>query len=350
LTGPAVRPKTSRQRAAYAPIWILFAICAAEGAAQDEVPVERHAYLMGTEVSIQVWAEERRQGMLQSEAMLEELCRAEDRLTTWRTDGALGRLNRIPVGAEAVLDKELCQLVGRLRHWWMLTGGSFDPLVGRLMEAWDLRGSGRIPAPSDRHQALLRSGFVRVSFDADRCAVTRHADVLWDSGGFGKGAALDWLLDSSSAKNWNSWLVDLGGQIALFSSPHRPLRLQIPIADPRDRALPVASVTLDSGSLAVSGGSEKDLWVDGERVGHILDPETGFPAPAAGSVVVWSQSALDADVASTALYVMGREAGVEWAERRNLAACFAGPGGTPVWTCSQAFIERFGIPRPAVPN
>lgn len=328
-------------------VCLVFALHPTETAGQDAVPAERHAYLMGTEVSIQVWAEERLEGMLQSEAMLEELRQAEDRLTTWRADGALGRLNRIPIGAEVVLDADLCQLVGRLRHWWLLTGGTFDPLVGRLMEAWDLRGSGRIPAPSDRQKALLRSGFARVSFDADRCAVARHADVLWDSGGFGKGAALDWLVNESTARNWSSWLVDLGGQVAVFSSPNnRPLRQQIPIADPRDRARPVAAVTLDFGSLAVSGGSERDLRVNGERVGHILDPETGFPASSAGSVVVWSESALDADIASTALYVMGREAGLEWADGQHLAACFLDPGDTPVWGCSQAFIERFGIPRP----
>lgn len=350
MTKPAVNPRTARRKAAHISIWILFAVCAGQGAPENGVPAERHAYLMGTEVSVQVWAEERQQGLLESEAILEELRQAEDRLTTWKTDGALGRLNRIPVGTEVVLDKQLCQLVGRLRHWWLLTGGSFDPLVGRLMAAWGLRGSGRIPAPSERRQAVQRSGFDWIAFDADRCAVTRHADVLWDSGGFGKGAALDWLLDSSSAQNRHSWLVDLGGQIAIFSSPYRPLRQEIPIADPRDRARPVAAVSLDSGSLAVSGGSERDLWVGGKRVGHILDPKSGFPAPMAGSVVVWSQSALDADIASTALYVMGREAGVEWAERQHLAACFVDSGGTPVWTCSRAFIERFGIPRPAVPN
>ena len=42
-----------------------------------------------------------------------------------------------------------------------------------------------------------------------------------------------------------------------------------------------------------------DLQVHNKRVGHILDPRTGTPAPFGGSVTVWSDSALRADALST---------------------------------------------------
>ena len=60
-------------------------------------------------------------------------------------------------------------------------------------------------------------------------------------------------------------------------------------------------------------------------MGHILDPRTGFPITRKTSVVVWHQSALVADVLSTALYVMGVEEGLRWAEIRGVAACFIVP-------------------------
>ncbi len=320
----------------------------AEGAAGG--PTERHAYLMGTEVAVQVWAPDGAEGMRQSEAMLQELLQAETWLTTWRTDGAIGRLNVAPLGATVKLDEELCELVERLRQWWTRTGGAFDPLLGSLIQVWDLRGLGRIPEAKELESALRRSGFTKVSFDRDRCTLARQVDVLWDSGGFGKGAALDRLLEMSRERNWAPWLIDLGGQIAVFRPPERPFRHEIAIADPLRRGTPLGWVTLDSGSLAVSGGSERDLQVGSRRVGHILDPRTGFPAATAGAVAVWSESALDADIASTALYVMGREVGLNWAEVHGLAACFIDPGSPARWNCSETFIRRLGFPRSDLPN
>ena len=67
-------------------------------------------------------------------------------------------------------------------------------------------------------------------------------------------------------------------------------------------------------------GSERDVRVGGRRVGHILDPATGEPAAFAGSVTVWRERALVADILSTALYVKGPERGLAWADARDVAA------------------------------
>jgi thiamine biosynthesis lipoprotein len=75
------------------------------------------------------------------------------------------------------------------------------------------------------------------------------------------------------------------------------------------------------GSLSTSGGSERDRFAAGRRISHHLDPRTGEPAAFIGSVSVWHPSAFVADVLSTALFVMGPEKGLSWAEARGLAAC-----------------------------
>ena len=122
-------------------------------------------------------------------------------------------------------------------------------------------------------------------------------------------------------------MVDLGGQLALVGeSPVGgwPVR----IAHPRQRDMPVVELRLTSGSLAVSGGSERDRWVDGERVGHIVDPRTGRPVSRSLSVAVWHERALAADTIATALYVMGIDEGRDWAEAHGIAACFVVPHGS----------------------
>ena len=95
-----------------------------------------------------------------------------------------------------------------------------------------------------------------------------------------------------------------------------------------------------TGSLSTSAGSERDLVVNGERVGHIFDPRTGRPATFNGSVTVWHERGLAADALSTALYVMGPEEGLRWARRQGIAACYLIPErGTLRVETTRAFRE-----------
>ena len=52
----------------------------------------------------------------------------------------------------------------------------------------------------------------------------------------------------------------------------------------------------------------------GRRIGHLLDPHTGEPAPDFGSVTVVAPTGLVADVLSTAFFVLGPEKGLALSE------------------------------------
>jgi thiamine biosynthesis lipoprotein len=123
----------------------------------------------------------------------------------------------------------------------------------------------------------------------------------------------------------------------------------VDIAHPRNRQLPVLQVQLRSGSLSTSAGSERDVHRGDVRIGHILDPKSGQPATFNGSVVVWHEQALVADIVSTALYVMGPEDGLRWAESHDIAAAYLMPtsvGVTAATTSRFRALNPFPVTAP----
>lgn len=304
---------------------LVLILAAASCSPRAQVEVRREVYLMGTTVSLETRATDREDGVARLESFIRILEDTERQLSTWLDASDLSILNRQTPGVPLRLGEPLCGLLAELEGWSSLTGRSFDPAVGALIEVWGLRGSPRVPGAAEIEAALGRSGLDRVRLDPDTCEAVRLADVRLDAGAFGKGEALDRVAASVEGRT-AAWMVDIGGQVMVHGVSSR-----IYLAHPADRTRPVLPVTLSSGSLATSGGSERDAVAPGgERVGHIVDPRTGRTVTRDESVVVWHERALAADVLSTALYVMGPDEGFRWAEAQAIAACFLVPVGDTV--------------------
>lgn len=246
-------------------------------------------------------------------------------LSTWREDSEIAALNRARPGETVQLSRGLADLLGEVEGWWRRTGGAFDPAVGALVDAWDLRGPGRVPTDNRLAEARNATGLAHFVFrrgDGFTLA-TREIPGAWlDTGGFGKGAALRAAAAKLRAAGIASAALNFGGQVMfLGAGPDRQGWL-VPVAHPAHRHRPVAMLRVADASVSTSAQSERYVSVNGARYGHILDPRTGRPVPAWGSVTVVSTDPLVADVLSTALFVLGPQAGVIYARQHGIAALF----------------------------
>lgn len=287
------------------------ALASAVGASEaPEGTVERLAGSMGTSLRLVVEGPSRKDALLASEAALRAIEAIEERLSTWGTTSELARLNAAAVGTAVELSEELAADLASCVHWRRTTAGAFDPSVGSLVALWDLRGAGRIPAEVELERARAATGLERTFRVQGRQATRLVEGARIEEGGFGKGRGLDAGL-AALAQAGARGTLDLGGQVATFGRT-----LELELADPRDRNQAVLAWRLESGSVATSGNSERSRVVEGVRVGHLLDPRTGRPAPDFGSVAVWCESAASADAYSTAAFVMGPDAALRWASER----------------------------------
>ena len=273
--------------------------------------VERRLSVMGTSLDIAIEAADRATALAASERAVAALEAAEARLSTWRDDTELARLNQAPVGEPVTLSEELAADLAAVQWCWQETGGAFDPSVGPLVRAWGLREGGRLPGEDELRAALTATGLDGLRLDG-RTAIREEAGLVLEEGGFGKGAGLaEALAALAKVPGVQRAALDLGGQVALLSSGGSTW--SVPVADPQRRDREVIALTVDRGSVSTSGNSERGIMVEGRRIGHLLDPRTGRPAPDFGSLTVWTADPLAADCLSTGLYVMGPEAALAWA-------------------------------------
>jgi len=268
---------------------------------------------MGTELRLSLLAPTKEGGERAAEAALAAVREMDDLLSTWRGDTELHRVNRAPSGEAVRLSPALNALLREVWQWWRETGGTFDPAVGPLVDVWGVRETLKTPSPDELARARQQSGLRQFAFDpASGTLVRRSAGAWMDSGGFGKGAALRAVQAALRAAGIRAALVDFGGQgLAMGSSPDGPASggWTIGVAHPTDRLVPVRALVVRDQSVSTSGQSE--------QAGHILDPRSGRPVPAWGSVTVVAQDPVVADILSTALFVMGPDDGLRWASGRN---------------------------------
>jgi thiamine biosynthesis lipoprotein len=273
--------------------------------------VVRHLAVMGTALSLSVSAPTRDAALRASEAGTREIERIEALLSTWRKDTPLARLNTAAPGTPHEIPAPLFALLKRVFEWSERTDGAFDPTVLPLVRAWGLRSSGRIPGADELRTALGATGRDLFTFEESSLRVTRRDALAGiDEGAWGKGWALDKAAAAMREAGAASAILDLGGQILAFGED-----AEIDIADPRDRTVSAGRFCLRNASASTSGNSERGMVVKGRRIGHLLDPRSGFPADDFGSVTVIAPDGLVADVLSTAFFVLGPADGLALSQR-----------------------------------
>jgi thiamine biosynthesis lipoprotein len=308
--------------------------------------IERRCWSMGAWLQVTVEAHDRSSALAAAEAAVRAVEAAEHRLSTWRDDSELSRLNASTPGAWASLSPELAHDLLRAVECSRLTDGAFNPGVAALVRSWDLRGQGRIPADDELTDAVAQSSLE--AFDLRATKARRLSPGFGiEEGGFGKGVALRDGGAAALESGADCVRFDFGGQTYVAGGCGRTT---VGIAHPNDRETSIARLSVEEVSIATSGNSERGITVNGERLGHVLDPSTGWPANDFGSVTVVTRDPVSADCVATALYAMGPRDGARWLrDNEGIAAVFAVVAGDRVEVlASEDLLEGLSVEQPSV--
>jgi len=281
----------------------------------QEAVQEREVLAMGTRLFLSLEGSSAGQLSGASETLLAEVERIEAAASTWRPGSPWSRLNAAG-GQPRALDPEWIRLLSRVQAWTAQTEGAFDPVLMAMLRAWGIREGGRSPSAPEVAQARAASGSTLLHLDARAgTAQLLHPQAGLEEGGFLKGYALDAARRIAEGHGAKIGWLDFGGQFLAWGRP-----IEAEVARPGHRQQARLRLRLENASLSSSGCSERGR--------HILDPRSGEPCPDWGAVSVVAHLALDADVLSTACFVLGPEQGLAWADRRDVAAVFLSHDGS----------------------
>lgn len=274
---------------------------------------------MGTQLRIAVQVDDRLGGFQVIDSAFLAVHRLDSVLSDWRDDSELSRLNRATPLQTVALSPGLARLLQEATEWTIATNGAFDPGIGSLVDAWDSRGLGRRPSAPELAAAKESAGLLRFELDPVGRTIRRPTAGSWiDPGGFGKGVALREARQVLERQGVGRAILDFGGQVLVMGDT----TVTVEVAHPSRRNQSVARLDLRGVSASTSAQSERFIEIEGERFGHVIDPQSGIPVPAWGSVTVVHPDPAAADILSTALFVMGPERGLRWLDRRDVPALF----------------------------
>jgi thiamine biosynthesis lipoprotein len=251
-------------------------------------------------------------GLTAAEAALDEIDRLEDQLTVYREHSEVSRLNHLASAQPVPVEENLFGLLQLAARLSRETEGAFDITAAPLIKAWGFyRRCHRLPTGKERAEILTRVGMKHVILDPEQRTVRYlQPGIEINLGSIGKGYALDRVVLSLQTR-WNLRAGLLNGGhssvYAIGSEPGEQRGWAVGIRHPWDAERRLAVVRLRDQALATSGATFQHLQYAGRRLGHILDPRTGWPPEEMASATVIAPTGAEADALATAFFVLGVE-------------------------------------------
>ena len=253
---------------------------------------------------------------------------ADDRLlSTWKNDSALMRFNHATDTRPWPVSEAMADIVTLSLRIGAKTHGAMDITVGPLVNLWGF-GPDKQPVATPDAQATAaakaRTGLqhLQVINQSGRQFLQKDIpDLFVDLSTVGEGYAADHLARLMEQEGISRYLVSVGGALVSrgMNGEGKPWRVAIQKPTDRENAVQ-AIVDINGHGISTSGSYRNYYELDGKRISHVIDPQTGQPIThKLVSVTVIAPTALEADGWDTGLMVLGPEKAQQVVREQGLA-------------------------------
>ncbi len=219
--------------------------------------------------------------------------------------------------------QEIIDLILFSMDWYEKTGGVVNIALGPVLSIWHQYreegkanpSSARLPERKLLLDAAKKTDITKIEVDTSKNTVfLKEPGMSLDVGAVAKGFATEIVAGELVEAGYTSFIINSGGNVRVVGEPRDGVRkkwgigLQDPDANPdpyRDEYFDVVYVT--DASVVTSGDYQRYYVVDGQRIHHLIDPETLMPARYYRAVTVLTEDSAIADFLSTAAFILPYE-------------------------------------------
>ncbi len=269
--------------------------------------------LMGSIFEIAIWAPAGKEPEAAEAARegLDLVAALEEKISEWKPSSDISAVNAAAGGEPMKVSAETRELLGAMVEWARKTGGAFDVTGGPLFRRWE-RARKEKNLPSREEVDALRAlvGWEKIELGSGAARLAKPGMAI-GTGAIGKGWAADKVGAMLESRGFPDYIIDAGGDLRIGGSRGGE-PWTVAVKEPRREGF-LATIAAAPGGIATSGDYERFWFVDGVRYSHILDLRTGWPARGLASVTIISRDGTSADALATAVFAMGPEHGLEFA-------------------------------------
>ena len=269
--------------------------------------------IMGTQVTVELWHTDAEHAERLIDRVMAEMHRIDQTYSPYIESSQLSVLNRGAASAPVKVSEEMWRLLQAGREMSELSDGAFDLTYASVGRYYDYR-AGQRPSENKIAEDLAAIDYRHIVFGDGRQVRYLHPAVYVDLGGIAKGYAVDQSIELLEQAGVEQAIVAAGGDSRILGD-----RLGKPwsvgVQHPRDKTKMIAVLPLVDTAVSTSGDYERFFEEQGVRYHHILDPGSGDSARGLRSVTILGPRGTFTDALSTAVFVLGVDAGLALIDR-----------------------------------
>ncbi len=276
--------------------------------AETLMPLQRYRqvrYVMGTLLDITLYHHDgwdARRTLNKAFSLAERL---DGLLSNYKSQSEVSRLNQKGGKGRVPVSPEFYGLLLEAKELNLRTEGAFDITVGPLLDLWRSAGTrNELPASQSLEKILKLVGMNQVILHPDREVELLQKGVRIDTGGIGKGYAVDLIARLFRRSRIEAGLINFGQSsvYAMGSPPRSPSWALLLRFQDRD---PEGVVKLKDQAFSASDSLGRSFMIRGKEYGHLIDPRNGKPVTERIRAVVLAPSATEAEALSKYVILRG---------------------------------------------
>lgn len=231
-------------------------------------------------------------------------------------------------GIKAIkVDKETLELIKAGKDAYTKTNKNVNIALGSVLKIWhnyrENALNNNISALPTKEELAKASEHTDINSivinETDSTVYISDKYTSIDVGAIAKGYVADYAADYLKSKGIKTALLNLGGNVIAINNGDKE-SFKTGVISPDNTEEYANTFDLSNQSAVSSGNYQRYYEYNGKKYHHIIDYKTLYPADYNKAVTIVADSSLEADMFSTALFILPYEEGKVIAEKNNIKA------------------------------